>query len=124
MKCCACNDRKSMVGQTLCLECCTANRKHELESGKAFRRQWILELEVECTLCCDDGWYPWTSQECRDWLLKMWPEYTPRKEHEQKIGELQVELGIPTTYTRWTNLCPCTPEQGKAVNAKFEQLSQ
>lgn len=94
----------------------------ENESGRRYRMKWIEDLLIKVALCGEDGWFPGTPQSCRDWFSR-WPEYTPKKEYEQKIYELQKELGIEPSVPRHVNLCPCTLEQGKAVNSKFEEVS-
>ena len=115
--------KRAMESNTLCFACSTANTKREIASFRLFREEWIEELEIKRALCVDGGWYPWTPQSCRAWFLKQWPDYTPKKEFEQIIYELQTELGLVPTVPLHRNLCPCTTEQGKAVNAKFEELA-
>jgi hypothetical protein len=126
VKCFANCGQHAIRSNTLCAECSRKNRKNEIESSRHFRENWIAELELKRTLCLDKGWYPWTPKECRDWFtVEMgWPEYTPKKEYENKIRRLQIELGIEPTVEHHANLCPCPTEgQGKSINAKFEELT-
>jgi hypothetical protein len=115
--------RPALPSNTLCLECSKVNQTKEIQSGITFRARWIFELTLKIALCGGDGWPFWVSKECREWFNVRWPEYTPRKGYEQDIYALQKELGIIPTVPRWINLCPCTLEMGKDVNAKFEELA-
>jgi hypothetical protein len=112
-----------MPSNTLCVECAGVVRQDERASMKGYAANWIAELQLKRLLCTDGGWYPWTPRECREWFVSSWPNYTPQKGLEQIIYELQLELGMVPTVPRHVNLCPCTTEQGKAVNAKFEELA-
>lgn len=123
MNCFADCGRQSMTPTiTLCLECSQKNSKREEGKWRIFRENWILELEMYKALCFRDGWQPWTPVEVKEKYLKMWPNYTPQKGYEQKIYELQKELGITPTVPHHVNLCPCTTAQGKEINEMFEAI--
>jgi hypothetical protein len=102
----------------------SAITRHEQCSRLLYYSSWILELKAKISLCAEDGWFPWVSQECRKWFTDMWPKYTQRIEYEQKIYELQRDAGLVITVPRHMHICPTTLDQGRVINAKFEQLAE
>lgn len=121
MKCFYCNSEAVRLS-VLCLDCAIAIHQRERARAVAFRVEWIAELKRDIGLLDEDGWDRNIAQSCRDYFLGMWPNFTPRKGKEQAIWELERYLGLTPTVPRWINLCPMSPEQGRAVNTKFEQL--
>lgn len=104
-RCVVCSKIKPM-SIAVCFDCFKVIACKDAERQVANRLERIRELQEKITNCDASGWPVDTKKACKIFFTTLWPNYTPKKDYEREIHNIQKWLKIPTTYPTYFNLCP------------------